>query len=478
MSAEPVTEATKTVLVTVDSLRADAVEHDPESEVTPVLGELSSRSTSTVFENAFAHGNWTPFSFPSILASRSVFSDSRNIGAPETPTLAEALSREGISTGGFNASNGFLTHHWEYDRGFDEFEDFIEANDTVYSKYLMAHPTVQGWIQLGTSPFKRLASAVKREGDDTHFADTSRMIELENRAEEFIRERSDESFFVWIHYMDTHTPYVPAPRHVREVSSSHMGTVGMLRAHLYTGLGWDVDEKMLSRLRTLYDATVRQVDESIGRLLSLLSDEGIRDETCVVVAGDHGEEFQEHGHLAHYPKLYNELINVPLMVDLPKDGLEADSVSEPVGLNSVPPTVCDVMGVTPPEGWEGESLLRDGPDDEPVVSVTVRGDSVTQQPIPKTPDEGDLLVSARTSDWTYIQNAETGEKELYNTAEDDFEKNDLYSESNPEFGDTEIIESFRRRVHERAEEVLSNESHEEEEMSDEVSKRLEALGYR
>jgi len=128
----------------------------------------------------------------------------------------------------------------------------------------------------------------------------------------------------------------------------------MLHAHTRTGLGWDVGERTLADLRTLYQAAVRQVDASVGRLLDTLSANDIADDTAVVVAGDHGEEFQEHGHLAHYPKLYDELIRVPLVVDVP--GAEGRRIDGQVGLDDVPPTVTDLLDVDAPGEWAGTSL--------------------------------------------------------------------------------------------------------------------------
>ncbi|MGM0390063.1 MAG: sulfatase-like hydrolase/transferase, partial [Natrinema limicola] len=93
------TDISNVVLITVDSLRADAIgAYDPERH-TPEMDALAERGT--VFEDAFATGNWTPFSFPSIMASRPVFADSDRIGVTETPTLASTLSAAGVSTGGF-----------------------------------------------------------------------------------------------------------------------------------------------------------------------------------------------------------------------------------------------------------------------------------------------------------------------------------------------------------------------------------------
>ena len=490
------------VLFTVDSLRADAVSpYDPERH-SPVIDGLA--DGGTVFDRAFATGNWTPFSFPSILASEPVFSRNGDIGVTESTTLAEALSDAGIATGGFNAANGFLTDHWGYPDGFDEFEPFVTSvGSSRYSRYLAAHPTVEAWIQLATSPVRRLGSKLRGDGDDRPFLDASRMFDVEDAATGFVDE-TDEPFFLWVHYMDTHTPYVPAPRYIREVSDGIVGTHQMLHAHARTSLGLEVGERTLRELRTLYQATVRQVDASVGRLLDALDAAGVRDDTAVLLAGDHGEEFQEHGHLAHYPKLYDELIHVPFVADVP--GLDGGRVGGHVGLDAIPPTVADLFGVDPSPEWHGESLLpalageADDPDadgndpnaaapprTDPVVSVTVRGEDVTQQPIPRVLSDGDLFVSARDEDWTYIENIDAGERELYHRPSDPTQQENRAADPDEEVQAVidrfaPIVDTHAELLRERgaATEAAAAERGEDgdDEVDADLDARLEALGYK
>ncbi len=472
------TETSNVVLVTVDSLRADAVGAYDAERHTPVIDSLADRGT--VFEQAFANGNWTPFSFPSILASRPVFADTGRIGVDDVPTLAETVADEGVATGGFNAANGFLTSHWGYDDGFDEFEPFVASvGSSIYSRYLATHPTVEAWLQLATSPIRRLSSWLQGKTDERPFLDTSRMFDVEHAATSFIEER-ESPFFLWIHYMDAHTPYVPAPRYIREVSSNVLGTHRMIHAHTRTGLGWEVGERTLSDLRTLYQAAVRQIDASIGRLLSALSENGVRDETAVVVAGDHGEEFQDHGHLAHYPKLYDELIRVPLVVDVP--GTDGRRIDEHVGLDSVPPTVTDLLDIEPPEEWCGETLtpsVFEGEvlTDEPVVTVTVRGEEVTTQPIPRSLRDGDLLVSVRDEAWTYIENIDQGTEELYYRPDDPTEQTDLSGDGGSE--KKRVLDRFGSIAEGHARLLRSQTGEESDrDVDEDLEQRLEALGYR
>ncbi len=462
------------VLVTVDSLRADAVGfHDGERH-TPVLDSLAAEGT--VFEHAFAGGNWTPFSFPSILASRPVFADNGRIGVEDSPTLAEALSDAGFETGGFNAANGFLTEHWGYDRGFDTFESFL-TGDGRLSKQLAAHPTIEAWLQLARTPFRRVADRLRGRADDRPFLDAARGLDVETGAREFVAD-AEESFFLWVHYMDAHTPYTPAPRYVREVTDGSVGTGRMFLAHTRTGLGLGVGERTLGDLRALYQGGVRQVDASVGRLLDGLEAAGVREETAILVAGDHGEEFQDHGHLAHYPKLYDELVRVPLLAAGP--GVSSQRVREPVGLDAIPPTVAGLLGAPTPDSWVGDDLGgvlagRERPAGEPVVSVAVRGEDVTSQPIPRSLDEGDLLVSARTAEWTHIENTATGEVELYHRPSDPAQRHDLAADPGP---DAAAALERLGPVGTDHSAGLEAGAHVEADADDDLESRLAALGYR
>jgi len=472
------TSISNVVLVTVDSLRADAIGPYDEARHTPVMDSLADRGA--VFEHAFATGNWTPFSFPSILASRPVFADSGRIGVESSSPLSSVLSDADVTTGGFNAANGFLTSHWGYDEGFDEFEPFVASvGSSIYSRYLATHPTVEAWLQLLTSPGRRLSSWLRGETDDRPFLDTSRLFDIEHAATAFL-EKAASPFFLWVHYMDTHTPYVPAPRYIREVSSDLLGTHRMLLAHTRTGLGREVGEGTLADLRMLYQAAVRQVDASIGRLLQTLSDCGVDDETAVIVAGDHGEEFQDHGHLAHYPKLYDELIRVPLIVDVP--GTPPRRLESQVGLDAIPPTVTDLLDVEGPPNWSGTPLtpsVIDGeaPADDPVISVTVRGEDVTTQPIPRSLDDGDLLVSVRDREWTYIENVDEGTSELYHRPSDPHQQTDLSAA--PSDTERRVIERFSAIATAHARTLRTRDENEPSAtIDDALEQRLAALGYR
>jgi len=165
-------------------------------------------------------------------------------------------------------------------------------------------------------------------------------------------------------------------------------------------------------------------------------------------------------------------------------------VSEHVGLDAIPPTVADLLDVESPPEWRGESLEPavsggESPDQEPVVSVTVRGEEVTEQPIPRSLSDGDLLVSVRDAEWTYIENADTAETELYHRPSDPTQQEDLSADRTVRRGarGRRAVRADRRGPRRRTSRQTdgrgaADDDGEDEEVDEHLEARLEALGYR
>jgi arylsulfatase A-like enzyme len=99
----------------------------------------------------------------------------------------------------------------------------------------------------------------------------------------------------------------------------------------------------------------------------------------LILVGDHGEEFAEHGGFYHGTTLYEELLHVPLIVQGP--GLEPRTVSGLARQIDVAPTVLARLGVQPPATWEGRDLFGA----TPLPEVTIAEED----------HEGNLLRSIR-----------------------------------------------------------------------------------
>jgi len=129
--------------------------------------------------------------------------------------------------------------------------------------------------------------------------------------------------FVWVHFFEPHEPYVAHPE-------------------FPFGAG-DMDR---------YDSEIAYADAAIGRLLDWVKQH--RPHTIVVLAADHGEEFDEHGGRYHGSSLFEEQIHVPLLISVP--GLPTRDVDQPVELIDIAPTVLNLLDIPVPARMRGTDL--------------------------------------------------------------------------------------------------------------------------
>ena len=159
---------------------------------------------------------------------------------------------------------------------------------------------------------------------------------------------------------------------------------------------------------------VREADARLGVFLAKVKELGLMDKSIIVVLADHGEEFMEHGYLDHGATLCDHQLHVPLMIRFPK-GEGAGVIDAPVRSIDMFPTVFEALGVKPPEGADGKSLLP-----------LLRGEK-EELPIHAESDYR-LFVHLRASrigDKKLILDLEDGQRSLYDLAADPQEQTDL-----------------------------------------------------
>ena len=175
-----------------------------------------------------------------------------------------------------------------------------------------------------------------------------------------------EPSFLWIHYMDAHMPYQP-PLRLSRMFGNPAGTSTVIRLfersravaqHVY--FARDLDTGAVERTRDLYDASVRYVDEQIGRILEHLRTHGLLDRTIIAITADHGESLGDHRlYFAHDFTLYDELVRVPLIVRIP--GVGAARIDTLVSPMDIVPSVCAWLHLGCQDSFDGRVLpLRRG----------------------------------------------------------------------------------------------------------------------
>ena len=125
-------------------------------------------------------------------------------------------------------------------------------------------------------------------------------------------------------------------------------------------------------LRARYNNAARFTDGLFERFFAFLDARGLRENSIVVIAGDHGEEFMEEGHLVHSSAFNRYQLESPLLIFLPPSmGVGSDRRPVPIASHAdVFPTVLDALGLQTAVGglMTGTSLL-DGTGPDSVVSA-------------------------------------------------------------------------------------------------------------
>jgi arylsulfatase A-like enzyme len=304
------------LLITLDTVRADHLGcYGYQRPTSPAIDHLAAEGA--LFLNGWAHAPSTRYSMPAIATGRwpSAIKWDESIWwpriAPGVGTLAEALKAEGYFTAAFYSYEYFsLTDR----RGFERGVDLYRADRATL------HHAVNG-------PMESHGSSSREIADDTIA---------------FLEEHQTDKFFLWIHFYDPHLSYEPHPELLPSFGSSRVD---------------------------LYDGEIRFTDLHVGRVLERLHGLGLWDRTAVVVTGDHGEGFGEHGVTEHGFDLYAAQTKVPLIVRVP--GLAARRVVAPAGHVDLAPTLVNLARGSARSGFLGRSLVPELVGSSPSTPVAV-----------------------------------------------------------------------------------------------------------
>lgn len=315
------------VLVTIDSLRADHCGYwGYDRSFTPTIDKLAKEGL--VFENAVSPGPSTPESMPAVMTGefpvsrkQSEVFDSDVAGFRDhlrdhmltRDTLADQFRRRGYSTGAFTP-NPFTSRFFNFDEGFDSFEDFMDSRwggqvyDRIFRRFLSGNEVAS----FGRVLLNRINKEEVFKPWESFYQQVREWIEGQT-----------EPYFLWVFLMDAHNPYLSGQgyRTQSRLDTFRANFAFWRQSHL-TPFSPSIHEKLVRA----YDDAISYTDACIKRFLDDIGD------SLLIVHGDHGEGFGEHGFYGHEPYLFEENIHVPLLVGNGPTG----TVSEPIGLRRLP----------------------------------------------------------------------------------------------------------------------------------------------
>ncbi|HUT30593.1 MAG TPA: sulfatase [Sedimentisphaerales bacterium] len=322
---------TNVILITISTLRADHLScFGYNRRTTPNFDSFA--RTNALFRNAFAASGWMMPAHGSIFTSLYPTCHGAThvdqVLADNQDTLAEILHDNGYYCMAF-CCNPRLDSVHGFAQGFDLYDDYSVS------------------IMLDSMGFEtgETVDINKRRTNDF----------INDAAIRWLRNNAHQPFFMFVHYYDNHWDYLPPPPYDKLYDPNYGGPINgaeIAREPLFSNPPPAAD---VQHIIDLYDGEVKQTDNDLGEMLQFLRQQRLLDNSIVIVAGDHGEQFYEHGHTSHQG-LFEELIHVPLAVSVPGPKAEGKNIDSLVSQVDILPTILDYLGIPVSGACQGKSL--------------------------------------------------------------------------------------------------------------------------
>lgn len=286
------------LVVSFDALRADALgTHGYPRDTSPNIDAFADRSI--VFESAYSAAPVTPTSFAAAFTGQYPFRVFVGWQLRDSLTLASLMRNSGYATFGiFN--NVQLARQRNFDQGFEVFSARSTRDERIFGE-----------------------------------------------ARDLLEAHADQKFFGWIHFLSPHTPY-----EYREMSDHLAPFQEEGRFAKSTGGHYEVhNDAELKRARDLYDGEVYYADDLFRRLMNVLEELGLQENTIIALTADHGEEFMDHGQLQHN-SMFEEVVRIPMMIYHP-DLQQGVRTRQPFVNIDLLPTLAALAGIEPPAVLDG-----------------------------------------------------------------------------------------------------------------------------
>ncbi len=432
MSAEE--EKPNILLISLDTVRADHLGcYGYDRHTTPALDALSKQGV--LFKKHIASSSWTLPSHATLFTGlyppthRAETLD--HMMAPKLPTMAQLIDSLGYKTAAF-VSSGYLGPAFGLHRGFNRFyslKDVLnKGTETITDKGLE-------WLK-----------------------------------EVGVKEKeTSKPFFLFLHYLDAHTPYDP-PEPFRDFyydenwkTEGNAGDESVAYAELKEKTP-QFKIKRANRMKAFYDGEIARIDRGVEQIIDFLKERDVFQNTLMIITSDHGEEFIDHGSFDHGQTLYSEQIDVPLLVIWP-DEIEGGRIDGSLTRSvDILPTVLDLIDAPPYPVVHGRSLKK---------NMHGRNKEQARMAVADLKRKKFDMTSLSDGRYKYIvQSGEESDELLFDIQSDPAERNNVVEEK----GD--IVEEFRRAYDQWTDEMKQwGHATRKSRLTLEEIEQLQALGY-
>ena len=468
------------ICLSIDSLRADFCSflNEEELDTTPFLEKLS--DDSAVYNNAYTPSTWTLPVHTSVFTGlfppeHGILNGGEKLG--NHPTFADILKQEGYSTAAYYQNswldtgeilNGFQTATREH----DDSESPLRARiaDSIRS----VSPRSE---QIISKSYKTLSQI--HESLDTYreWNGRSKLNEKKDRIDQETIDKASDAIeslsdpFCWfVHLNGAHWKYNPPNPYHRKFTNRSLPDLvsnlvweqgriyGTRTNRLRVNAGYyQPPEQEVSTIKNLYRGCILYCDHLLKILINALKDAGKWENTVLFVFGDHGDAFGEQGIFGHHFTVDDSVTHIPLLIRDPSDRIESGVIHSPASLVDIYPTILSLAGVSGPEtlGIDLSNESREATFTYYDVSGKDYYRDAPQRGVPhKDLPAGKQYAVRRSSEESLV----------------------YYPDENEYCGPAKDDESLRSILHNHLDEMERVET-ETGELSDEVSTRLEKMGY-
>lgn len=310
-----------------------------DRDVTPFMDEMA--KSGVRYENAFANSIYSLPSYASIFTGEyptehgAIDWDSRI----KDNKLVEGLNDNGYST--IALSNHLISNTYGFGQEFDVLE-FVEKGerrpfpDDDLINELDDGTAMERWDSTSDKYRYFLKESIKRKSfksllNGAHdlkqkfkrkcgfWSDQGAKEGLAMAREQV--KNADEPFFLFLNFIEPHFSYEPPKGYIMKFMPDDVSFSEINDALDHQLLNASVGHEEISDrhemiLRRLHEAEIRYVDDKLEEFYHDL-DEDVRDNTVFVFLSDHGDLFGKEGIWGHRGRVYNEVANVPLIINYP-----------------------------------------------------------------------------------------------------------------------------------------------------------------
>jgi arylsulfatase A-like enzyme len=444
------TEKTNILLLFTDQMRWDCIGAAGNQVIkTPNLDRLASEGV--LFENAYSTAPLCTPARAQVMTGRACWDSGVWALGDKVPasmrTFAHEISDQGYFTGAVGkmhfkpmGGGGSIREPHGFQKLVlsEEIPELDEFYEDDYTQYLITNGYNVGRYthgrrspDYGIEGYHPQTSEMPLEHFDTTWTGNETIKMLEGNA--------DRPFMIWSSFVKPHFPCelpkdwpcpykpedIPLRMNYKGKPDIDSEKFQMDKSAMNTALEarW-LEEKTLREFAAYYYANITLVDMQVGRILNRLEELGLRENTLVIFASDHGENLGEH-HILGKANFYDESTKIPMIVSGPMVAAPGRVDSRPVILEDLCPTIIDAADGNIPDNILGKSIL-------PLLKNTAKPGRDKVFGIMGGTGHFEHYHAhcfIRSGKWKYMYQFNGGQEKLFDMEADPLEINDISAQS-------------------------------------------------